>query len=262
MQNYGITDCVIIVSKETVTRTILLDIEGTTTPIDFVHKTLFPFARSRVATFVETHFDSLKPEIEQLVDESSKDQSYAAQFDPFEPQSVSAYLEHLIDVDRKSTPLKSIQGKIWKLGYESGELRSAVFDDVLPALERWNTDGKTIAIFSSGSMLAQRLLFQHTEHGDLTAYISNYFDTTIGDKRSRESYEKIAAELHAVPADILFVSDIVPELDAAAAAGLQVVLSVRVGNAEIDEPHKYRVIRTFDELAIQNTNDSVLRSPD
>src|SRR4030095_15581835 len=131
-------------------KAILLDIEGTTTPIDFVLETLFPYSRVRIGRYVETHFDALGNEIGQLVNESAKDESYTVPVDPREPGSVSAYLEHLIDDNRKSTPLKSIQGIIWKEGYESGELTSIVFDDVPRAFERWKAAGKTIAIFSSG----------------------------------------------------------------------------------------------------------------
>src|SRR4029434_6236295 len=169
-------------------KAILLDIEGTTTPIDFVLKTLFPFSKERVGKFVEMHFGSLQLEITQLVEESSHDTSYTIPVDPGEPGSVSAYLEHLIDENRKSTPLKSIQGIIWKEGDESGELSSIVFDDVPRALERWKAAGKTIAIFSSGSVLAQKLLFRYTDHGDLTPFISSYFDTTTGAKRDPKSY--------------------------------------------------------------------------
>jgi len=208
-------------------KAILLDIEGTTTPIDFVHKVLFPYAKERVGKYVETHFGKLSNEIAQLVDESSHDETYTVPVDPTEPGSVSAYLEHLIAVDRKSTPLKSIQGSIWKLGYESGELKSIVYDDVPPAFERWTGDGKTVAIYSSGSVLAQKLLFRYTYHGDLTPFISANFDTNVGHKRESESYRVIADKLGFAPSEILFISDIEAELDAARAAGLSTVQSLR-----------------------------------
>jgi enolase-phosphatase E1 len=228
---------------------ILLDIEGTTTPIDFVHKTLFPYAKERIGKFVETHFSNLHREIDQLVEESSKDETYTLPVDPTEPGSVSAYLEYLIDNDRKSTPLKSIQGKIWRDGYESGELRSVVFDDIPAAFERWTNDGLSIAIFSSGSTLAQKLLFTYTTQGDLSKYISYYFDTNIGSKLSGESYRLIASEMALDPADILFVSDVLAELAAASTAGYQAALSVRRGNAPIEEDFSYQAIESFDELA-------------
>lgn len=235
-------------------KAILLDIEGTTTPIDFVHKTLFPFAKQRIGKYVETHFRALSDEINALVDESSKDGSYTVPVDPTEPGSVSAYLKHLIDQDRKSTPLKSIEGKIWKAGYESGELKSIVFDDIPPAFKRWNEAGKTIAIYSSGSVLAQQLLFRYTDHGDLTALISDYFDTNIGGKREAESYRKIALVLGVEPGEILFVSDIVAELDAADAAGMKAALSVRAGNASVTETHDHKALENFD-LVFSETSE-------
>ena len=228
-------------------KAILLDIEGTTTPISFVHDVLFPYSRERVANYVAMHFDHLHPEIEQLVDESSRDAGYTVPVDPLEPGSVAAYLEHLIDKDIKSTPLKSIQGKIWREGYEAGELVSTVFDDVPPAFEKWAAAGKAVAIYSSGSELAQRLLFAHTGHGDLTAHISAHYDTAVGGKREAASYERIAGELDVPPADVLFVSDIREELDAARSAGMHTLMCVREGNPDT-EPGPHRAIRSFDEI--------------
>ena len=227
-------------------KAILLDIEGTTTPIDFVHRVLFPYSRERIGNFVATHFDSLRHEIEELVDESSHDGSYTIPLDPLEPGSVAAYLEHLIDQDRKSTPLKSIQGKIWQEGYKTGEIRSVVFDDVRPAFERWSGEGKKIAIYSSGSALAQQLLFRHTNEGDLAELIDEYFDTTVGGKRETESYAAIADQLQLEPDAILFLSDIPEELEAAAAAGIKTKLVVRPGNAEHDPAGKFETITSFE----------------
>ena len=208
-------------------KAVLLDIEGTTTPIDFVHKVLFPYAKERVGKYIEMHFGKLSDEIAQLINESSHDATYTVPVDPTEPGSVSAYLEHLISVDRKSTPLKSIQGNLWREGYESGELKSVVYDDVRPALERWTAAGKMVAIYSSGSVLAQKLLFRYTYHGDLTPFIAAYFDTNVGHKREAESYRVIADKLGFAPSEILFISDIEAELDAARAAGLSTVQSLR-----------------------------------
>ena len=228
-------------------KAILLDIEGTTTPIDFVHKTLFPFAKERIGKYVEQHFAELSKQIAELVEESSHDESYTVPVDPTEPGSVSTYLEHLIDVDRKSTPLKSIQGMVWKEGYESGELKSIVYDDVPTAFERWADEGMTLAIYSSGSVLAQKLLFGYTNHGDLTPQLSHYFDTEVGHKRDDGSYEKIANELKFEPKQILFLSDIPEELSAASAAGMDVRMVVRPGNAET-RSSTFPVITSFDEI--------------
>jgi enolase-phosphatase E1 len=232
-------------------KAILLDIEGTTTPIDFVHKTLFPFARERMREFVRDNFGRLQDEISSLHAEhkfdSEKGEDLAA-FDETSAESVAEYLIFLIDRDRKSTALKSIQGQIWRAGYESGELCGEVFDDVLPAFKRWKENGKTIAIFSSGSSLAQRLIFGFSVAGDLSPYISAYFDTTTGAKKEPESYRKIAASLSFPPVEILFVSDVVAELDAAFEAGMQTRFCVRPNNPPISEPTVHLTINSFDEL--------------
>jgi enolase-phosphatase E1 len=229
-------------------KAILLDIEGTTTPIDFVHKTLFPFAKERVGDFVRENFGEIKEEISALEAERAADSLYLEDFDKNSPESVAKYLCHLVDLDCKSTPLKSIQGKIWQQGYEAGELKSEVFDDVPRAFERWKSQGKTIAIYSSGSILAQQLLFRYTNYGDLTESIDRYFDTTTGPKREAESYRKIAETLDIEQYEILFISDVPAELDAARASGLQTVLAIRMGNAEIAEDITYQAIESFDEL--------------
>jgi enolase-phosphatase E1 len=229
-------------------KAILLDIEGTTTPIDFVHRTLFPFAKEHIGRYVAEHFDRLRDEIIAVTDAHAHEQEYTIPLDPTEPGSVTAYLEFLIDHDRKSTPLKSIQGTIWKEGYESGELVSRVYDDVPAAFERWKSDGKKIAIYSSGSALAQKLIFKHSDRGDLSEFIDNYFDTTVGHKREAASYRNIATEMGIDAGDILFVSDIPQELDAARSVGMQTALSVRPGNAEIEGDPNHRVISSFDEL--------------
>jgi enolase-phosphatase E1 len=150
-----------------------------------------------------------------------------------------------MDQDRKSTGLKSLQGKIWEEGYRSGELKSEVYPDVPPALERWKRQGIQVAIFSSGSVQAQRSLFRSTPAGDLTRFIQAYFDTTTGPKREPRSYQVIAQALELSPSDVLFVSDIQAELDAALAAGMQTALCVRgAGPAPVASPHP--AIHTFD----------------
>ena len=231
------------------TKALLLDIEGTTTPIDFVHRTLFPYARARVAGYVSDNFASLKNEIAELAAEAERDESYTKPFDKASANSVIEYLQHLIDADRKSTPLKFIQGLIWERGYAAGELVGEVFPDVPPALERWKAAGKLIAIYSSGSVLAQKLIFSHTAEGDLSRYIDHYFDTNIGHKREAESYRRIADELERPPAEILFISDIAQELAAAADAGMQVLLSVRPGNSPVAES-SFETVDTFDRVAV------------
>ncbi len=230
---------------------ILLDIEGTTTPIDFVHQTLFPFARRRMAEFVEENFSLLSGEIKSLKIEHEKDYAeefYVKQFDQNAPASIANYLKFLIDEDRKSTALKSVQGKIWKAGYETGELKSEVFADVPRALARWRKQGKTIAIYSSGSVLAQKLIFRYTNCGDLTAFIAEYFDTYVGGKKETVSYQNIAAALNFPAAEITFVSDVAAELDAAKAAGLKTILAMREGNAPLNGQTVHQSVKSFDEI--------------
>ena len=151
-----------------------------------------------------------------------------------------------MDRDRKSTGLKSLQGRIWEGGFRAGALRAHVYPDVRPALERWRGQGRRVAIFSSGSVLAQRLLFAHTTEGDLTPMIDGYFDTTTGPKREAASYARIAAALGAPPAAVMFVSDVAAELDAARAAGLRTALCVR--EAAVPPASDHPVLRSFGEL--------------
>jgi enolase-phosphatase E1 len=232
---------------------ILLDIEGTATPIDFVYKVLFPYAQSHVAEFLhrqgesaEVHQD-LDGLCEQHTDDLRRGLNPPALLSSSDTASAVPYIHWLIETDRKLTPLKSLQGKIWEEGYARGELRSQVFDDVPPALKRWREQGRGVHIFSSGSVLAQRLLFAHTQVGDLTGYISDYFDTTIGSKTEPASYKKIANSLRLPARDIVFISDVTRELDAAEDAGFETLLSERPGNHP-QPAHGYRVIQNFDDF--------------
>lgn len=233
-------------------KAILLDIEGTTTPIDFVHKTLFPYAKTNIEDFVLKNFKEVRQEIAQLKNEYRKDfsdQIYGRDFREDAPETVINYLHFLIDVDRKSTPLKTLQGEIWRTGYESGELESVIFEDVPRAFERWKKQEKAIAIFSSGSILAQNLIFKYSNFGDLTPFISAYFDTNIGSKKEAQSYENIAsAESFPQVENFLFISDVVAELDAARSAGMPTALSIRNGNPPITEETTHRLIQSFDEI--------------
>jgi enolase-phosphatase E1 len=232
---------------------ILLDIEGTTTPIDFVYQVLFPYARLHARQFIERH--ASLPEVrldldglrQEHVEDLRRGLKPPALADGGAPQSLAAYIDWLIVQDRKLTPLKSLQGKIWEEGYLSGELQGRVFDDVPAALKRWHRQKRRIAIFSSGSVLAQRLLFAHTTVGDLTKYLSAYFDTTIGSKSKAGSYTNIARALDCAAGEIVFLSDVTPELDAAAAAGFAVLLCQRPGNHPQPE-NTYKVIPSFDEV--------------
>lgn len=235
---------------------VLLDIEGTTTSIDFVYHTLFPYARQHVAEFVERHYgtEDLRSSLNQLRREWERDArqnsdcpAWHSEPRQTEIESVIAYVNWLMDHDRKTTPLKSLQGKIWENGYLTGELRAHVYADVPTAFARWQQKGRTISIFSSGSVLAQRLLFAHTTAGDLTPFMRAYFDTTTGAKSDPESYRKIAAALDLPPSAVVFLSDMRAELNAAQSVGMKTALSARPGNPPTG-PHSHRVIRSFDEV--------------
>lgn len=228
-------------------RGILLDIEGTTTPIAFVHDVLFTYARQHVQDYLVQHSNTLTDDIALLRDEHTRDTSSGTQPPQLtdDPASIASYVHWLIDRDRKSTGLKSLQGKIWREGYTSGTLKAQVFDDVRPAFERWHNAALRISIFSSGSALAQQLLFAHTEVGDLTTFISDYFDTTVGAKGDAESYRRIANKMNFQPEEILFISDVVTELEAANEAGMKTRLSIRPGNQPQSNPDRFQIIETL-----------------
>jgi len=231
-------------------RGILLDIEGTTTPIAFVHDVLFTYARQHVRNYLVQHASELTDDMALLRDEHTRDMSSGEQPPPFtdDLESIADYVHWLIDRDRKSTGLKSLQGKIWREGYTSGTLKSQVFSDVRPAFERWHEAGLRISIFSSGSALAQQLLFAHTEDGDLTTFISDYFDTNVGAKADAESYRRIAKQMNLAPVEIVFVSDVVTELEAATKTDMKTRLSIRPGNQPQPNADRFQIIKTLDEV--------------
>ena len=228
---------------------VLLDIEGTVTPISFVHEILFPYAREHVNNYLSQHFQQpeVQADIQNLRDEQASDIEELRQPPVDSIDTAVTYVNHLIELDRKSPALKSLQGKIWKAGYEDGSLKSPVYPDVVAALERWRDVGIKINIFSSGSVLAQQLLFAHTDAGDLTRYLDQYFDTSVGKKIEPQSYLTIAAKLSFDPTQILFVSDVVAELDAADAAGIQTRLCIRPGNPP-QPASQFQSIKSFDSL--------------
>src|SRR6185369_8746530 len=222
-------------------RGILLDIEGTTTPIAFVHEVLFSYARAHARDFLIKDSDEVRADVALLREEHAADKRNNLQ----PPESIPDYIDWLIHRDRKSTALKSLQGKIWRQGYLDGSLKSQVFADVAPAFERWRAAGLKIGIFSSGSVLAQQLLFAHTDAGDLTGFIDDYFDTNVGKKGDAESYRKIATAMDLEPSEILFISDVVAELEAAQESAMKTLLSIRPGNS----PQKWQQMTiSFDSV--------------
>jgi len=207
---------------------------------------LFSYARTHVKNFLSANSNSaeVSADVALLRVEQAADVSNGQQ----PPDSIEAYVEWLIERDRKSTGLKSLQGKIWRHGYVDGSLKSQVYADVAPAFERWRARGLSINIFSSGSVLAQQLLFAYTEAGDLTKFIDKYFDTNVGKKGEAESYRRIAEALSVSANEILFISDVTAELDAATEAGMETLLSIRPGNPPQNNADQYQVIRSFDGI--------------
>ena len=238
-------------------RAVLLDVEGTTTPLAFVTKVLFPYVREHLRAHLEQHAasDDYSSILERLGREhhasSLRGETPPAWVDgPTHARIASAvaFVEWLMDRDVKSTPLKELQGRIWEDGYRRGTLVGQVFPDVPPALRRWNNQSLTLGIFSSGSVLAQRLLFQHSSAGDLTRLLHAFFDTNIGAKMDPDSYRRIAQRLGRPVNTVVFLSDAPRELDAALEAGMPVRLVIRPGNAPFAADHDYVAIHEFGGL--------------
>ncbi|XP_045801332.1 probable bifunctional methylthioribulose-1-phosphate dehydratase/enolase-phosphatase E1 [Trifolium pratense] len=242
-------------------RCIVLDIEGTTTPISFVSEVLFPYARDNVGRHLSATYDTaetkadikllrsqVESDLEQGIvgavpippDDAGKEEVIAA---------IVANVDAMIKADRKITALKELQGHIWQTGYANNELEGIVFDDVPEALEKWNALGIKVYIYSSGSRLAQRLIFGKTNYGDLRKFLSGFFDTTVGNKKETRSYVEISQSLGVdKPSDILFVTDVYQEATAAKAAGLEVIISIRPGNGPLPGQHGFKTVKSFSEI--------------
>ncbi len=197
--------------------TILTDIEGTTSSISFVKDVLFPYARKALPGFVRAHHRD--PQVRRWLDVVAMENGGMCQ-----DEMIVETLQGWIDEDRKHTALKALQGMIWEGGYRSADFTAHIYADAATALRQWHADGHALAVYSSGSIAAQHLFFGNSDAGDLLPLFSGFFDTTIGHKREADSYQRIARSLLQEPADLLFLSDIVEELDAAREAGLRTVL--------------------------------------
>lgn len=234
---------------------LLLDIEGTTTPVSFVYDVLVPYAREHVADFLKRHHDD--PEVDEDLDslyaEHARDREGGLAPPPW-PEGphrgksgpIVAYVTWLMDQDRKSTGLKSLQGRIWKEGYRQGSLRGQVYPDVPPAFDRWTRQRRDICIYSSGSVQAQKLLFAHTDYGDLTSHLRAYFDTRTGPKKDSRSYRLIAQAVSLSPDAVFFLSDSLEELDAAQTSGMKTALVAREGHPA--PPATHPVLTTFSQV--------------
>ena len=229
----------------------LLDVEGTVAPIALVYEVMFPYARRHLGAFLTAHGGEpeVAADLALLRMENQADREVPDSDAPYidgiaDLAGAAGYLLWLMDQDRKSTALKAIQGRVWQAGFESGELKGELFPDVAAAIERWSGQGR-VAIYSSGSVAAQKLFFRYSSAGDLSGRITAYFDTRVGAKREAASYLRIAEELGVAPGRILFFSDVVAELDAARVAGCGTRLVVRPGNAPVAEGHGHGVLSSF-----------------
>jgi enolase-phosphatase E1 len=221
--------------------TILTDIEGTTSSISFVKDVLFPYARERLPAFVVTHAEDA--DVQHWLHEAAKEAGLISATQ----QEVIDLLVSWIDADRKSTALKALQGMIWKNGYADGVYRAHIYPEVSARLHAWRDAGKRLYVYSSGSVSAQKLFFAHTEAGDLTSLFSGYFDTETGPKREAESYRRIADAIGVPAGEVLFLSDIEAELDAAAAAGMRTILLARAPDA-CPTGSAHRCVTDFDAI--------------
>lgn len=220
-------------------RAIVTDIEGTTSDIRFVHNVLFPYARERLAAFVNAQqsVDPVKSILDNLREEIAQPLATVDEL----TQTLFAFM----DEDRKSTALKALQGLIWRDGYVNGDFTGHLYPDVLPTLEKWKSQGIELYVYSSGSVAAQKLLFGYSDEGDITHLFSGYFDTHVGAKRDVQSYQNIAEQLGQSAGQILFLSDIHQELDAAEQAGFRTVQLIR-GDGD-PASHHHQVSR-FDDI--------------
>ncbi|ORY91076.1 2,3-diketo-5-methylthio-1-phosphopentane phosphatase [Syncephalastrum racemosum] len=241
--------------------TIVLDIEGTITPITFVKDILFPYVTQGLDAFLDRQWSSpdLSGYIEQLRKQAAEDVKNGElsavlipsdESDEKVKQAIKTNVEWQMKADRKIGALKAFQGYMWKEGYISGQLRGEVYADVIPKLDQWRAAGKKIYIYSSGSVPAQKLLVGYSDKGNLMEYFSGYFDTAIGLKTEVESYNRIAHEIGQAPSQILFVSDNIKEIQAADQARFQTVISDRPGNAPLGpESQSFKIITSFDQIA-------------
>ena len=224
-------------------RVILTDIEGTTTSLSFVHDVLFPYAAEHIGQFVMDG-GAEDPAIREQLEAVAERSGVSANDLP----GLVEVLENWIREDRKETPLKTLQGMLWQQGYQQGAFRGHVYPDAAEALRRWHDRGLRLYVYSSGSVKAQKLIFGHSDQGDLTPFFSGYFDTRVGGKRDPESYRAILDQIGMEPETVLFLSDVAEELEAAETVGLKTAWLVRDG----DLPQSHRpVLRDFngvDEL--------------
>ncbi len=222
-------------------RAVLLDIEGTISPISFVKEVLFPYSKERIETFIKENKDN--PDIKKILQEIEKIEGKK-----LSEEEIVQILKNWIDEDKKITPLKDIQGYIWKEGFESGVIKAPLYEDAYKKMFEWKRKGIPLYIYSSGSVQAQKLFFSHTDRGNILNLFSSHFDTKIGSKKDPESYIRISKEIGISPEEILFLSDNPEEVMAASEAGMKAIRVVREKDAEYIENFPYPQISSFDEI--------------
>ncbi len=225
------------------TKYILTDIEGTTTSVSFVYDVLFPYFRENIDKVKEL---SQLPEVVEVFEQTKQ---LAREIEGVTIETTDEIIDQLNKwsiEDKKITPLKTLQGLLWKEAYETGLIKGHVYPEVAGSLARWKEIGIEIGVFSSGSIAAQKLIFGFSESGDLTPYFSHYFDTNTGGKRETETYIKIADLIGKKVDEILFLSDIVEELEAADKAGFQTIQLVRPGT----NPNWKKTATSFEEIVL------------
>lgn len=244
-------------------RTVLVDIEGTTTSISFVKETLFPYVRQNLKDYIETKWEDeeFKRDYEKLKEQAKKDEEdkldgFVAITGDKPEEEKDSLLKNILwqmDNDRKTGALKQLQGHMWYDAYKTGTVKGHVYEDVLKAFESWTNNGKKIYVYSSGSVEAQKLLFGYSVHGDLLKYFSGFFDTEVGAKQESDSYKNILSKIDEKPSDVIFLTDVVKEAAAAKEAGLSTVIVVREGNTALTDEEKatYTTVKSFSDLTFQ-----------
>lgn len=222
-------------------KAIVTDIEGTTSSLSFVKDVLFPYARAKLPDYVQQHQD--EPSIKQLIADTCLEANIS-----LNTENAIKQLIAWIDQDKKITPLKALQGFIWEAGYQQGDFKGHLYQDAINNLKAWKANGIALYVYSSGSVLAQKLLFGHTDEGDLTPLFSGFFDTNIGGKKDSDSYRKIAEEIGYPANDILFLSDIKEELDAAKTVGYQTIWLTRDQEPDLKAAHLQ--VSSFDDIVL------------
>lgn len=224
-------------------KAVLIDIEGTVSPIRFVKEVLFPYSKERIDSFLKENASSEK--VQKIISQIQKIEKKELSL-----EEVSQTLKNWIDEDRKIAPLKDIQGMIWKEGFEKGKLKAPIYEDAYRKLLQWKEKGYRLYIYSSGSVQAQKLFFSYTEKGNLLNLFSGFFDTKTGNKKESQSYLKIAQQIGAKPEEIVFLSDNPDEIKAAAKTGMKVYRLVRPEDAQFIEDFPYPQIKSFEEVEL------------